>query len=44
MQRNLSLGYSKLPQLNSDQIMFEFDTVKKKHLKDSLDLINIDVQ
>lgn len=41
LQRNLSLGYAKLPELNSDQILFEFDSVKKKYLKDTLDVIVI---
>ena len=33
MQRNLSLGYTKITPKLDDQIIFEFNTVKPKQLK-----------
>ena len=43
LQRNLSLGYMKLPNNVSDnRVLFDFDSVKTKHLKDTLDLIELD--
>lgn len=43
LQRNLSMGYMKLPNtLGDGKMMFDFDSVKARNLKNTMDLINLD--
>ena len=41
LQRNLSLGYSKLPEHPENRILFDFNAVKTKHLKEDQQFIDL---
>ena len=42
LQRNISLGYNKLPNFSDDKILFDFDSVKTKHLKVGYEFIDLE--